>query len=100
MPWHISKGKEVRDLILLRLYFNVLFYIIFTFNRNNLVFIFQINEFTYDYTFCISTTNPPNSSITCAAELESIGTNNTGHVCSCKVTFTLDKDFEVNLYVY
>ena len=97
MPWHISKGKEVRDLILLRLYFNVLFYIIFTFNRNNLVFIFQINEFTYDYTFCSSTANP---STTCAAELESIGANNTGHVCNCIVNITLDKDFEVNLYVY
>ena len=56
-----------------------------------------INEFTYDYTFCSSTANP---STTCAAELESIGANNTGHVCNCIVNITLDKDFESDVYIY
>jgi len=72
-------------------------FILFTQVTETIFFIFQINEFIYDYTFCKSKAN---SSTTCAAELERKGTNNTGYVCSCEVTFTLDKDFEVHLYVY
>jgi hypothetical protein len=49
-------------------------FILFTQVTETIFFIFQINEFIYDYTFCKSKAN---SSTTCAAELERKGTNNT-----------------------
>lgn len=51
-------------------------------------------EKVIDYTFCYDKSD---TSSTCASKLESLGTNVSGHVCYCEVTFTLDEDFPVCL---
>ena len=65
--------------------------------NNDLFNVLQINEYSHDYTQCENKDIP---GTTCAEKLESIGTNNSGVVCRCDVTFTLDKDFEVIMKVH
>uniref|UniRef100_A0A8W8N0S6 Cell cycle control protein 50A n=1 Tax=Magallana gigas TaxID=29159 RepID=A0A8W8N0S6_MAGGI len=56
-----------------------------------------VMEKVIDYTFCYDKSD---TSSTCASKLESLGTNVSGHVCYCEVTFTLDEDFPKDVYMY
>lgn len=58
------------------------------------IYLFQVMEKVIDYTFCYDKSD---TSSTCASKLESLGTNVSGHVCYCEVTFTLDENFPVRL---
>ena len=51
----------------------------------------QIKEFTYDYTEC----KKIGTNMTCAEFFEN--TNNTGQICNCRITPTLEK-FDVWLW--
>ncbi|OWF50738.1 cell cycle control protein 50A-like isoform X3 [Mizuhopecten yessoensis] len=55
----------------------------------------SVKEFSYDYTQCTSSAGD-----TCASQLAAIGTNNSGFVCSCVITFTLPENFEKDVYLY
>ena len=54
----------------------------------------QVKEVRYDYTEC---DNQNNLSVTCAAFLEGLQSNNTGQTCPCKITIDLEEDFTVSI---